>query len=143
IDQKIFVERRDDGTVEDAVLVHEMIHAVSWRFRVEANRRRASHLVEGITEDLTRRVLIRRYRMPRAKWLPRYADYVAFSESLPDLVGEQRLEECVFRQGYFELEKWASASLRPGAFSGGVRALQGDDVRAALASLSHKSHRVP
>ncbi|HJZ87205.1 MAG TPA: hypothetical protein VKN99_18655 [Polyangia bacterium] len=137
LDGKVYVRERL-GSVDDATLIHEVIHVLSMRFASEANGVGLHSLVEGLTEAMAQRVappkrqsstdLVRRRR-------PGYVGYTRFAHALADLIGEARLRTCFFSLGLAALAREVDAKLGAGAFAKAARLLERGDVRPAIAML--------
>jgi hypothetical protein len=134
-DTTVFVEDVPDPLFR-IVLTHEVLHTYSHRFSSEASSRRLSHLVEGVTEWFTRRTAARRLGMPEARFPTGYGGYLALADRLAVLVGPEVLERCYLREGYLQLEREAAAARGEPTLREAARALQADDVAAALSLLS-------
>jgi len=141
VDRTIFVEGSLDG-VEDAVLIHETLHALSQGFYAELRQRRLVRLTEGITEYLAREVMIHQYGMSSASWVRRYAGYVAFVDELVEAVGRQPVIESYFASasGFTELERKSRAKIGWGTLAQAARSLQSDDVSSAISTLLQGAH---
>jgi hypothetical protein len=142
LDQMVFVQGTSNR-VEDAVLVHEALHALSHRFAAEAGRRRLDHLNEGITEYLTREVLIHQYGMRRASWAKRYTEEVAFVDELVEAVGKEPVVESFFSSGLVDLEHKANAKLGWDTLAAAARSLQNNDAGTAISTLRGAAHASP
>jgi hypothetical protein len=125
----------------EIVIVHEVMHALSHRFSMEANRRRLSHMVEGATEYLTRELAAASLGVPKKAFRSGYAAYVQFYERLVAALGDgglQLLAGAYLDGGYDAFENDVNQrlgiSLREAA-----RALEADDLGVALHRLSTRA----
>jgi hypothetical protein len=130
------------GYVDNQTLVHETLHALSHALSDSAQEMGYYNLIEGVTEYLARRVL----RGNRAQGLTQptykaYGYYVRFAEELVELIGEPRLIHCFFESGLDGLRRDVDARLGAGALDSAARALQVDELGAALNVLSSASRR--
>jgi hypothetical protein len=133
-DTTVFVEDVPDPLFQ-IVLTHEVLHTYSHRFSFEASSRRLSHLVEGVTEWFTRRIAGRQLGVPEARFPTGYGGYLTLADRLAVLVGPAVLERCYLKDGYLKLEREASAARGEPTLREAARALQADDVAAALSLL--------
>jgi hypothetical protein len=125
----------------EIVIVHEVMHALSHRFSMEANRRRLSHMVEGATEYLTRELAAASLGVSKKAFRSGYAAYVRFYERLIAALGDEGpavLAGAYLGGGYdaFErdVDQRLGISLREAA-----RALETDDLSAALQRISARA----
>lgn len=129
------------GVPLEIVIVHEVLHALSHRFSLEAARRRLSHMVEGATEYLTRELAAASLGVPKKSFRSGYDAYVRFYERLVALLGERGLQLLAgaYLDGGYEafevdVDRRLGISLREAA-----RALEADDVDVALQRLSARA----
>ena len=133
------------GRVRDATLVHEVLHVLSGRFAAGAHARGHHRLVEGLTEHFTRRVV----REPAVQMggllrRPTYRPYghaTAVADALTARVGEDALARFFFFGRWDELERAIDGRLGAGVLEQAARALDQDDVGAALAALEEDDGR--
>ncbi len=121
----------------EAVITHEVLHALSHRYSMEAQRRRLSHMVEGATDWVTRELAAATLAIPKTEYHTGYDAYVAFFDALVKRLGTDgnaMLIDAYFRTGYYafesEVDEKLGISLREAA-----RSLEADDLRAAMEGL--------
>jgi hypothetical protein len=133
--QTVFIKQEHLG-VRSEVLVHEVLHAMSQRFTLEATPRR-SNMVEGLTEYFTREVSLGQLGLTAGEWeqVEVYGDYVRFAARLASIVGKDRLRAYFFEQGFKSLERAVDGKRGTGALRRAAKLLQEDDLRGALATL--------
>jgi hypothetical protein len=134
---KVYVRERL-GSVDEATLVHEVIHVLSARFANEGHRAGLHSLVEGLTEAITERLVPP--KRPRVTDLVRrphsaYIGNTRFADALAALIGQAQLEKCFFKLGLGALERNVDAELGAGTFATAARLLERGDFRRAIAMI--------
>ena len=118
-------------------LTHELLHALSRRFSGEASRLGHHHLVEGMTQYMTRQTGVTDEL--RAAGMRRrgtaYGMYLRFAERLADVLGDEIIADCYFRRGFTQLEREADRALGSGRLARALDRLKDDDLGAALKAL--------
>lgn len=125
--------RRKFGTVSDAVLVHELLHAISRRFTEEAMDRGYRNLVEGITEYFSIALLTRHLgwkEVPKA-----YGGYVSFAQALVVRLRERMLVAAYLEDGFRFLQARADEVLGKGVLGRAAVALEHKEFGVALALI--------
>lgn len=130
----VFVHQ-DQGEFDEATVVHEVLHARSQRFSFEAHDKRLWHLIEGLTEHFTRRLMIEQFKQPESSISIAYPNYVAFAKKLTDLMGHERVVRHFFHGGYGALKRDVDAKTAPGTLVRAALALQRDECDNAMALL--------
>jgi hypothetical protein len=118
-------------------LTHELLHALSRRFSGEASRHGHHHLVEGMTQYMSRQTGVADEL--RAAGIRRrgtaYGMYLRFAERLADVLGDEVIARCYFKGGFAELEREADRALGVGRLARALDHLKRDDLGAALRAL--------
>jgi hypothetical protein len=136
-DSTVFVVPQP-GQGLDVVIVHEVLHALSHRFSLEAQRRRLDPLVEGATEYLTRELAEASLGIRRRDFKTGYGAHLKFYTALVERIGPEGLgllAACYLTDGYNAFERQVDTRLGISLRAAG-RALQADDLAVALQRLS-------
>ena len=136
-DSTVFVVPQP-GQGLDVVILHEVLHALSHRFSLEAGRKRLNHLVEGATEYLTRALAEASLGIPKRAFRTGYGSYVAFYDALMARLGSDGLGQlgaAYLGDGYDAYEREVDTRLSTSLRAAG-RALESDDLRSAVQRLS-------
>lgn len=127
----------------EAVITHEVLHALSHRFSMEAQRRRLSHMVEGTTDWITRELAEASLGIPKRDYHTAYDGYVRFFDALVGRLGRDGhaiLIDSYFRTGYYQLESEVDGALGV-SLRESARALEEDDLGAAMEGIGIGSGR--
>ena len=136
IEHTVLVELKD-GLVDDLVLVHETLHALSTRFASEARRHHGGHFYEGATEYFARELVRRRFHAPPPLPHP-YDPYVRLVERVIGVIGEAAFRAAFFDGGIARVAAAVNARAGADAFDTALRALEQDEDDEAMAALRRR-----
>jgi hypothetical protein len=129
----VFVMPKPGQGIE-LVMLHELLHALSHRFSIEASRRRITVLNEGATEYLTREIASVSFGIPKPRFPTGYGAYLRFYTVLIDMLGKDGtplLGQAYLIEGYDYFEREVDQRLGISLREAG-RLLQSGDLPGAL-----------
>jgi hypothetical protein len=135
-DSTVYVMPKPGQGIE-VVMLHEVLHALSHRFSIEASRRRINKLTEGATEYLTRELASVSFGIPKPRFQTGYGPYLRFYTVLIDALGREGmplLGQAYLIEGYDYFEREVDRRLGISLREAG-HLLESGDVQGALQQI--------